>query len=291
MTDAPSVLNNYSKTMKNKLLLIDGHNLLFQMFFGMPSKITGRNGKAIQGVIGFIGALRKLHSMVSPTHVAVLFDSQTHNPRMEILDSYKANRPNFDDMADDENPFSQLRFIYSALDTLGIKHKEIENAECDDVMASYALSPFCDTEIYISSFDSDFFQLISDRVKIIRYRGESTVICDESYIKEKLGISPNLYADFKSLTGDSADNIPGVRGIGKVSAAKLLLKYGSLQGILDSSDNDRLVIAAKRETDILLRNRALIKLDAHAPLPFTFDQLAYKENIPPTMETIRKIGL
>ena len=75
----------------NRLLIIDGHNLLFQMFFGMPSRIVNKDGKAIQGILGFVGALIKLIKMVEPTHVAVLFDGEHENPRAELLDDYKAN--------------------------------------------------------------------------------------------------------------------------------------------------------------------------------------------------------
>ena len=75
--------------MKNKLLIIDGHNLLFQMFFGMPARIVNKDGIAIQGVLGFVGALNKIISMIEPTHIVVLFDSEQHNDRKDIVRSTK----------------------------------------------------------------------------------------------------------------------------------------------------------------------------------------------------------
>ena len=277
-----------------RLLIIDGHNLLFQMFFGMPARIVNKDGIAIHGVIGFVGALNKLICRFKPSHVVALFDSQTHNPRVDILDEYKKNRPNYEEMPDEENPFSQLRYIYSALDAMGIVHCEICDAETDDVIASYALSSDNDTEIYISSFDSDFFQLISDRVRIIRYKGDSSVICDVDYIQSKLGILPENYADFKAMVGDSADNIKGVAGIGKVTAAKLLSSYGSLENMLACPSiikDEKLQAKICNSIPLIKRNVALIKLDAHAPMPFEYGDMLYRTPYIKTMEVIKKIGL
>ncbi|MBQ9070959.1 MAG: 5'-3' exonuclease [Clostridia bacterium] len=280
--------------MKNRLLLIDGHNLLFQMFFGMPTRIPSRDGFAIQGVIGFVGAVGKLINMLSPTHVLILFDSETHNPRFELLEDYKAGRPDYSDMPDDENPFTQLPYIYRALNFMGIAHTEVTNAETDDVIASYALTADADTEVYISSFDSDYFQLITNRVKIIRYRGDSSVICDSCYILKKLGIIPSLYRDFKALVGDTSDNIGGIRGVGPKTAAKILNEYGSLEELLPDpsripDEKTRRIIS--ENYDLLLRNIALIGLDTHAPMPFSLDKLHTPTERFRTMDVIRGIGL
>ena len=170
-----------------KLLLVDGSNLLFQMFFGMPARIMNKDGKAIQGTLGFVGALLKIIRMVKPTHVAVFFDGETHNPRTDIDEEYKANREDYSQVAEEENPFSQLPDIYAALNFMGIPFAETTDCETDDWMAGYVKK--YDTEIVISSFDSDFFQLISKRVSILRYRGDKTVICTPEWLQnKKLGL-------------------------------------------------------------------------------------------------------
>ena len=92
------------------------------------------------------------------------------------------------------------------------------------------------TEVIISSFDSDFFQLITDNVSVLRYRGDKTVICTPDYIEEKYGIFPSQYADFKSLTGDTADNIKGADRIGPKTAAYLLNEFGTLDNILANAE-------------------------------------------------------
>jgi DNA polymerase-1 len=148
----------------NRILIVDGHNLLFQMFFGMPTKIIGAKGQAIHGVIGFIGALNRLADSCSPTHLVVMFDGEKENPRKDILKEYKANRIDYSEVPEDENPFTQLPIIYEALDYMGIKHAETTDCETDDVIAAYAMRYGKADEVVISSFDSDYFQLITDKV-------------------------------------------------------------------------------------------------------------------------------
>lgn len=152
----------------DKLLLVDGSNLLFQMFFGMPARIVGSEGKAIQGTLGFVGALLKIIRMVAPTHMLVIFDGEHENSRCELDADYKANRIDYGTVSEEENPFSQLPDVYRALTYLDIKYIETTDCEADDMIASYTLSYRDDTNVVISSFDSDFFQLIGERVSVLR---------------------------------------------------------------------------------------------------------------------------
>lgn len=280
--------------MKKKLLLVDGHNLLFQMFFGMPSRIIGRDGRAVQGVVGFIGALGKIIRMTSPTHVAVIFDSETHNPRCDALPEYKANRPDFSEVPDEENPFTQLEYIYAALDAVGIRHAEAMECECDDIIAAYALTGGEDTEVVISSYDSDYFQLVCDSVTVLRYRGDASTVCDEDYVMAKFATHPSTYADCKALFGDNADNIKGLSGVGPKTAAKIIRAYGPLEKILEDTtvireEKHRVLIEENIES--LKRNLDLIRLDAHAPLPFSLEELVYSAPSWGTMDILRRIGV
>ncbi|MDE7277201.1 MAG: flap endonuclease, partial [Lachnospiraceae bacterium] len=205
-----------------RLFLVDGSNLLFQMFFGMPARIINAQGKAIQGTLGFTGALLKMIRMVEPTHLIVLFDGEHENTRSMIDEDYKANRVDYSEVPEEENPFSQMQDVYAALDFLCIRHMETISCEADDLIASYALTFGSKMQVMISSFDSDFFQLITDKVSVLRYRGKNTVIYTPKRIQEKFGIMPEQYADFKSLTGDTADNIKGADKIGQKTAAALV---------------------------------------------------------------------
>lgn len=280
--------------MKNKLLIVDGSNLLFQMFFGMPSRIIDKDGKAIQGTLGFVGALLKIIRMTSPTHMAVLFDGESENERSKLDENYKSNREDYSLVSEEENPFSQLPDVYAALDFLGINHKETETCETDDWIAAYVRAYSDNNDIVISSFDSDFFQLIDDNVSVLRYRGDNTLICTPDYIKGKLGIAPELYADFKSLTGDSSDNIKGAEKIGKKTAAALICEFGRLEDIIKNAE--RIKKPSVRESviksaDRLRLNYHLIKLCGDQPLPFTLEELEYNYNGITTGEVLEGIWL
>ena len=273
-----------------KLLVVDGSNLLFQMYYGMPARIVNHQGKAIQGTLGFVGALLKIVRRVAPTHVAVLFDGACRNPRKELDESYKANRPDWEEA--EETPFDQLPDIYAALDYLGIPHRETECCEADDWIAGYALT--WENDAVVASFDSDFFQLITDKVHILRYRGERTVICDPAWLKEKYGITPGQYAAFKALTGDTADNIPGIPGVGPKTAAALLGQFGSLEGILAGAETIRkpsIRTAVAKNRDRLRLNHLLIRLEAGESLPFTKEEMAWQNPGVTTTEVLKAIGV
>ena len=277
-----------------RLLIIDGSNLLFQMFFGMPARIVNDQGKAIQGTLGFVGALLKIIRKTEPTHVAVLFDGEHENGRTVLDPEYKANRVDYSNIPAEDNPFSQINDVYKALDFLGIKHTETSNCETDDLIAGYALSPGQETEMVISSLDSDFFQLITSRVSVLRYRGEKTVICTPEYIKEKLEIDPEQYADFKSLTGDTSDNIKGADKVGPKTAALLLNEFGTLENLLANAEQIKKPSIKEyiiRNTVRLKTNYKLIKLENRAQLPFTLQELVYHDTGITTNEVLKGIGL
>ncbi len=277
-----------------KILLVDGMNLLFQMFYGMPGRIYSSDGRPIWGTLGFVGALLKILRRVQPTHAAVLFDGECHNPRTDTDSDYKANRPDYSRMDPEETPFCQLPDVYAALDFLGIAHAETTRCEADDWLAGYARQYGGRAEVVIASFDSDLFQLISDRVTVLRYRGEQTVLCDRAWLKERLGIDPEQYADHKALVGDASDNIPGIRGIGPKTAAALLGQFGTLDALL--AHTEQIVRPSVREAvqkgaERLRLNQQLICLSGREPLPITPEQMPYADKGLSTGQVLRAIGL
>ncbi len=280
--------------MREHILLVDGHNLLFQMFYGMPSRISNRDGVGIWGVIGFIGALRKILLQVLPTHVCILFDGEHKNVRCDIDEEYKANRPDFSLMAEEDNPFTQLPLIKRALEYLQIPYAETTTCEVDDWMAGYVRAWGDNYRITISSFDSDFFQLIGDNVSILRYRGDASVICDTAYLRDKYNISPQQYADFKALVGDPADNINGVDKVGPKTAAKLLATYETLEGILSHAEeipSPALRTSLLTQADKARRNYTIIRLTGDVPLPLVPSDMAHGIRPFTTNEVLCGIGL
>lgn len=275
-------------------LIIDGSNLLFQMFFGMPARIVNGQGKAIQGTLGFVGAMLKVIRMVEPTHMVVIFDGEHENNRCELDAAYKANRADYSAVREEENPFSQLPDVYEALDYLGIKYIETTDCEADDLIAGYALAFGRHTEVTITSFDSDFFQLITDRISVLRYRGEKTMICTPKYIMEKFGILPEQYADFKSLVGDTADNIKGAEKVGVKTAAQLLREFGTLENMLVNAEKIKKPSVREsviRNAEKLRVNYKLIKLEDTVSLPFSEQELTYRYDGTTTSEVLKGIGL
>ena len=277
-----------------KLLIVDGHNLLFQMFYGMPATIFNKDGKAIHAVMGFVGALNKIIKSIKPTHVVVLFDGEHENDRKELLAQYKANRIDYSQVPEEENPFSQLPDVYNALDYMKILHTETDDCETDDVISSYVSKYKDQMKIVISSFDSDFFQLIEDNVSVLRYRGKNSIICDSEYVLSKFNINSNVYADFKALVGDNADNIPGIKGIGPKTASLLINKYTNVEGLIENIDNiekEKLRNVLKDNVSNLINFYKLIKLDNHAPIPFDINELEYQASEYSTMEVLAGINL
>ncbi len=277
-----------------KLLVVDGSNLLFQMFYGMPSRIVNSQGKAIQGTLGFVGALLKIIKLTSPTHVVAVFDGEHQNPRKDIDSEYKANRPDFSQTPEEETPFSQLEDIYKALDFLGIPHKETEDCESDDWIAAYALKYGDKNEVIIASFDSDFFQLITPSVSVLRYRGENTKIWTPADVEEKFGVSPDKYADLKSLTGDTSDNIKGAPKVGPKTAAALIREFSSLEKVISSAEAIKKpsvresVMSSKDRLEI---NYRLIKLGSKTHLPFEISVLKYTPSNHTTTSVLKAIGV
>ena len=262
----------------DRLLLVDGSNLLFQMFYGMPARIPGRDGRPVHGTLGFTGALLRVLRMRAPTHCVVFFDGEHENPRKALDEAYKANRPDFSHMEEQETPFGQLPDINRVLAYLGIPRMETTDCETDDLIAAYARRMGEKMYVDILSYDSDFFQLLSNRVSQLRYRGKLTVCWDPNTFREKFGIEPEQYADFKSLTGDASDNIRGAERVGPKTAAKLLRQHGTLEALLTGVEEIsqpalRESILSSRER--LLRNRALIRLEGTVPLPFMPEEMTF----------------
>ena len=277
-----------------RLLIVDGSNLLFQMFYGMPSRIVNQEGKAIQGTLGFVGALLKIIRMTQPTRVAVLFDGEYASERRELDEDYKGNRVDYSQVQEEESPFSQLPDVYAALDYLGLAHRETTVCETDDWVAAYAMKYGETMEIVIASQDSDYFQLITDKVRVLRYRGDKTVLCDPTYIREKLGIEPGQYADHKALTGDASDNIKGADKIGPKTATALLSEFGTLENLISNAEQIKkpsIRDSVIRNTERLRKNYRLIKLNGGAELPFTPEQLVWQNGGVTTKEVLKGIGL
>jgi DNA polymerase-1 len=245
----------------DKLLLVDGHNLLFKAFYGIPERLLP-DGTPVQGLIGFIGMLMKMLRQIRPTYILVVFDPDERPLKQQLYSEYKANRHDYGGLPDRENPFSQLSQIKKALDHLGITWLEETGYEADDMIASYAGQVPC--EVVIVSSDTDFLQLVSEKTTMFRYGGKNSTLFTETYVQEKYGVHPTRFVEYKALIGDKTDNIDGVKGIGPKNALKVLNNQKELD---------------EEGRRLFERNCSLIKLDCRIELPYELEQLSFTDNI------------
>lgn len=281
---------------KNKILLVDGHVLLFQMFYGMPSRIVGKNGKSIHAVIGFTGALLKMIRIMNPSHVLVIFDGENGTNKVELDKDYKANRIDYSTVKEEDNPFSQLGVIKEVLNYLNIKHYDtLDENETDDHIASYVKKYKKDSKIYIASKDTDFLQLIDDNVSVYMYYGKNSINYTYDKVIEKYNIKPSDFAFYKALVGDNTDNIKGVSKIGPKTAVNLINEYGTLENMLEKINSIlKLSIrnAIESNQQRIIKNLELIKLSRDVNMPFELKDIAFEfDEELSTMVILRKLNI
>ncbi len=244
-----------------RIVLIDGHNLLFRMFYGIPAPIKNSKGKDIRGLIGFVGSLKKIVDEFRPYSLYVIFDSETSkNSNLEIDKEYKANRIDYSNIALEENPFSQLSLIKKSLDYLNIAYLEVENNEADDFIASIVSKPTNEYQYIIVSTDSDFLQLVDNNILLYVPRGKKSILYNKEEVIKKYNVTPEKYAIFKALVGDKSDNIKGVKGIGNITAAKIL-KYNSIQEFILNNPNLRFSNILISSKELIIKNQRLIEMN------------------------------
>ncbi|MEM6853976.1 MAG: DNA polymerase I, partial [Planctomycetota bacterium] len=219
------------------LYLIDGHAQMFRAYHairgGMTSPITGEPTNA---TFAFAGLLLKLFSQYQPKFVAMAIDSNDKQTfRHDIYPEYKGNRG---EPPEDFPP--QIPTMLEVARLMGIPILEVPGDEADDIMATLAVrlttgdNASTDTKVRLVAKDKDLEQVLSDRVTL--FDAHTDVELDVAALKEKRGITPDQVIDYQTLIGDTTDNIPGVKGIGPKTAAKLIDQFGSVAHLLDNLD-------------------------------------------------------
>ncbi|VYU08025.1 DNA polymerase I [Streptococcus oralis] len=273
----------YNKPMekKNKLLLIDGSSVAFRAFFALYNQIDrfkNANGLHTNAVYGFNLMLSHLLERIQPTHVLVAFDAGKTTFRTEMYADYKGGRAKTPDEFREQFPF-----IREQLDHLGIRHYELAQYEADDIigtldkMAETSSVPF---DVTIVSGDKDLIQLTDDNT-VVEISKKGVAEFEEftpAYLKEKMGLTPEQFIDLKALMGDKSDNIPGVTKIGEKTGIKLLLEYGSLDGIYEHIDEMK---ASKMKENLIndkeqaYLSKTLATIDTNAPIELGLDDIIY----------------
>lgn len=247
----------------NTLIVIDGHALAFRSYYAIR-ELTNSKGQATNAVFGFVRSLlRILTEGEDETTTVVTFDAPAKTFRHEAYKDYKAGRaPTPDDLP------GQIEMIKEIVSHLGLHQVEMPGLEADDLIGTIAKT--CEQLgflIEIVTSDRDAYQLISDRVCV---RGlDKTERFGPTEVFEKYGVTVNQWTDYRALTGDSSDNIPGARGIGPKSAQKLLERYQNLDFILnnlDSVEPQSQAAKIRDSIDDVLQSRVLSKIVTNAPI-------------------------
>lgn len=259
-------------------MLVDGHAHAYRAFHAIRG-LTGPDGRPTNAIFGFRKALERLREALQPTHLAVIWDGGLAEERTAVLEDYKANRPPMpDEMA------VQLDQIVEWLEAEGLASLCAEGVEADDWIATQALAAAAEgAEVLISSSDKDFMQLVNDRIRLINPADRDNTPMDPAGVEAKTGVRPEQIVDWLSLIGDSADNIPGVRGVGLKTATSLLRRFGSCDGIyerLAEVEPDRIRRALEEAREVVARNQGLIRLAPEAAECRPLASLAPRERDP-----------
>lgn len=219
-------------------VLVDAYAWIFRAYYALPD-FRNSSGQPTAAVHGFLSMLPKLSACVEnrcgvPGEFAIFFDRGGPQERLAMYADYKANRPETP-----EDLKSQVPLIEEALEAMNLPQVAVDGVEADDSIASVACALAEEgRRVLIASNDKDFFQILSDRIGMIRAAGggEEVLFYDHRTLKEKFGIPPSAMTDFYALVGDKVDNVPGVKGIGEKTACKLLKTYPTLDDIYGHLD-------------------------------------------------------
>lgn len=275
------------KSLKSeKLFIIDGHALSYRSFYAIR-ELTASNGQATNAVYGFISTLRKIIKVYDPQYLAVCFDSRGKTFRAQKFDQYKIQRPSMP-----ENLISQMPIIKEVLEAYNIPVFESEGFEADDLIATLTKKVLQDNiEVVIVSEDKDLYQLVDKNVYFFSSRKD--VILGEKDLEKSLGFPPKLIVDFIALAGDKADNIPGVLGVGDVTARKLIDQFGRLDqilGHLEEIQPSKLKEKITSQRDSAVLSRELAVLDSMVPIEYSLEHLKMSEpNKPRLYELFREL--
>lgn len=293
-----------------KLLLVDGHYYLYRSFFAIRG-LSNSQGEPTNAIYGFIKALRKMLIDVKPDLALVVWDEGLPERRTTLQPQYKQNREEMP--AELQVQQDRLRALISLF---GITNVSSPRTEADDLIASYATAAAAKrmTSI-IATNDKDIMQLVdattaiysvakADLEEASAIEGKEALFLNSQRGKEnrsfallgiaevtkKWGVAPSQIPDLLALTGDAVDNIPGLDGVGKKTAAKWIQHYGSLEGLLSATDLSPKIqekIATAHEQ--LRQNRLMIELDRDLPLPVSLERSEITPNYLSLISTLHQL--
>ncbi|MEG3181624.1 DNA polymerase I [Sphingomonas sp. LT1P40] len=259
------------------LYLVDGSGYIFRAYHRLPP-LTNKHGEPVGAVYGYITMMWKLVDALNtadgPTHMAVILDKSEHTFRNDLYDQYKAHRP-----PAPEDLVPQFPMIRDATRAFSLPCIEELGWEADDLIASYTKAALAQGwQVTIVSSDKDLMQLMTDpSVDMLDTMNNRRLGPDDT--REKFGVGPEKLGEVLALMGDSVDNVPGVKGIGPKTAAKLIDEYGDVEAVLAAAPSmkpskmrDNLI----EHADMARLSRKLVELACDVPLPDPLEDLELK---------------
>ena len=236
----------------------------------MPCRrLSTKAGEPTGALYGVLNMLRRLLADYQPDYLAVVFDAPGKTFRHAMFPDYKAHRPPLDPQL-----IQQIEPLHACVRALGLPLVQVAGVEADDVIGTLTRQAIArGLPVLIVSGDKDLAQLVDERVRMLDTM--KNVVTDVAGVEQKFGVPPTLIVDYLALVGDSSDNIPGVPGVGPVTAAKWLREYGSLDNLVANAAAISGKIGDKLRAGLeqLPLSRQLATLDCAVPLPVAFEDL------------------
>jgi len=258
-----------------KLYLIDATAFCYRAFYALKSLSTS-SGQPTNAVYGFLNMFNKITKGHKPDYIAACFDVSRDTFRSKKFAEYKIQRPPMPDGLG-----SQIALIKELLEAYGVAVLEKEGFEADDIIAYFAnKAAESKTQVVVVSSDKDMLQLVGKQVSVFNPYKDDGIVYDEAKVKEVFGVQPQQIADLIALMGDSADNIPGVEGIGQKTAVKLISEFGSLDKLLrhvDKVNPEKIRQSILESIEKIKLNKELVHLGVSLDMDFDLEKLRATE--------------
>lgn len=259
---------------KRRLFLIDGNSFCYRAFYAIRA-LTNSKGQPTNAIYGFITMINKIIKDEKPGYLGIAFDLKGPTFRHRKFEQYKIHRkPMPDELVD------QMPIIKDVVRAYNIPVFEMQGYEADDILATLTKSAVAaGYEVYIVTGDKDMLQLVGPHVRVYNVHKEGLVY-DKDAVKERYGVPPDGIVDLIALMGDASDNIPGVTGIGEVTAKKLMEDFGSLDKVIAGADRIKSESLRRKiidHKDQALMSRELATVDSEVPIDVDLEKLRLAE--------------
>ncbi|MBP9716355.1 MAG: hypothetical protein KBD51_00230 [Candidatus Levybacteria bacterium] len=262
----------------SKLVLVDGNAIVHRAYHALPPLNKTADGQLTNAVYGFFSMILKIVGDLNPDHLIVCFDRAAPTFRKQMFSGYQATRPKMDDGLS-----GQFKIIQEVLDKVKINVFDLDGYEADDLigtLAKQASEEDPGNQVIILTGDRDLLQLVNSQVLILApiIGVTKMILFDPEKVKEKYGVEPSHFVDYKALIGDSSDNYPGVGGIGPKTAVDLVNRFGTLEQIYENLGEVSPRISEKLATDAeqAVMAKKLATIEVNAPVHLKFSECEVK---------------